>query len=59
VEILGLLGEDAVDFNHELGQRITMATCEKRASEFLLQRLSVAIQLSNASSIFGAMPDNK
>jgi hypothetical protein len=38
METLGLPKEDAVDLNHELIQRITMATCEKRASQFLLQR---------------------
>ena len=53
VETLGALGEDADDFVHELGRRITAVTGERRATEFLLQRLSVAIQRGNASAVLG------
>ena len=47
------LGEDADDFVHELGRRITAVTGERRATEFLLQRLSVAIQRGNAIAVQG------
>ena len=40
---------------HELGRRITAVTGERRATEFLLQRLSVAIQRGNAASILGTV----
>ena len=53
VETLGALCEEADDFVHELGRRITAVTGERRATEFLLQRLSVAIQRGNASAVLG------
>jgi hypothetical protein len=53
VETLGALGEEAAEFMHELGRRITAVTGERRATEFLLQRLSVAIQRGNASAVLG------
>jgi len=55
VETLGALGEEASDFVHELGRRIATVTGEKRSTEFLLQRLSVAIQRGNASSVLGTV----
>ena len=55
VETLGALGEEASNFVHELGGRIATVTGEKRSTEFLLQRLSVAIQRGNASSVMGTV----
>lgn len=55
VETLGALGEDAADFIHQLGRRITVVTGERRATEFLLQRLSVAVQRGNAASVLGTV----
>jgi hypothetical protein len=55
VETLGSLGEDANNFIHELGRRIQIVTGERRATEFLLQRMSVAIQRGNAASVMGAV----
>ena len=55
VETMGALGEDAADFIHQLGRRITAVTGETRATEFLLQRLSVAIQRGNAASVLGTV----
>jgi len=55
VETLGALGEEADSFIHELGRRITTITGERRATEFLLQRLSVAIQRGNAASVMGTV----
>ena len=45
------MGEDAADFIHRLGRRITAVSGERRATEFLLQRLSVATQHGNAMSV--------
>jgi hypothetical protein len=59
VETLGVLGEAAADFVHELGRRITAVTGEKRATEFLLQRLSVAIQRGNAASVLGTVDSSR
>ncbi len=47
VEILGGLGEEAYDFVQDLGQWIATVTGERRATEFLLQRLSVAIHATS------------
>jgi hypothetical protein len=40
VETQGALGEEADDFISELGRRIASVMGEKRATEFMLQRLS-------------------
>jgi len=42
------LGEEASDFLHDLGGCFERLTCERRATEYLLQRISVAIQRGNA-----------
>jgi len=58
VETFGALGEDAGDFVKALGKRISAVTGEKRSTEFLLQRLSVAIQRGNASCVLGTLDTN-
>jgi hypothetical protein len=55
VETMGALGEEADDFIHKLGRRVASVSGEKRATEFLLQRLSVAIQRGNAASVMGTV----
>jgi len=55
VETLGPLGDEASNFMHQLGRRITSVTGERRATEFLMQRLSVAIQRGNASCVMGTI----
>ena len=56
VETLGALGECATDFFQNLGQRISVATGEPRSSQFLFQRLSVAVQRGNAACVVGTVP---
>jgi hypothetical protein len=56
VESLGALGDCATDFFKKLGQRISVATGEPRSSQFLFQRLSVAIQRGNAACVVGTLP---
>jgi len=53
VQTLGALGAGAVELLLELGRRITEPTGERRATEYLLQRLSVVIQRSNAAMQYG------
>jgi len=53
VETLGSLANEASAFMHQLGGRITSITWERRATECLLQRLSVDIQRGNASYVLG------
>ena len=55
VETLGALGNDATDFLHQLGRRIATVTGERRATEYLLQRVSVAIQRGNAACVLGTI----
>jgi hypothetical protein len=43
VETFGALGDGADELMHDLGRRISEVTGERRATEFLLQRLSVAL----------------
>jgi hypothetical protein len=55
IKTLGAMGEDAADFIHRLGQRIIAVSGERRATAFLLQRLSVAIQRGKAMSVMGTV----
>jgi len=48
VEILGPINESATTFLHDLGRRISLVSGEDRDSQFLFQRISVAIQRFNA-----------
>ena len=48
---LGPIGIEATYFLQELGRRIVAVTQELRSMSFLWQRLSVAVQRGNASSI--------
>jgi len=56
VETLGAVGESALDFLHELGCRIARSTAEPRSFTFLMQRLSIAVQLGNAICVTGTAP---
>jgi len=53
VETLGALDAGAVELLLELWRRITESTGEGRATDYLLQGLSVAIQRDNAVSVLG------
>ena len=55
VETSAVLGEAAVDFTRDLGRRLCKATGEPRSREFLLQRISVAVQRGNAAAVLGTM----
>jgi len=55
IETLGAFGEVAQSFIHELGRPITEVTGERRATEFLWQRSSVATQRGNASCVLGTV----
>ena len=58
IETFGALGETAIDFLRDLGRRIAKVTGERRATEFLLQRISCAIQRGNAACVLGTAADN-
>ena len=56
VETMGAVGKDGLSFLKELGTRIMTVTQERRSFEFLMQRISVAIQRGNAACILGTLP---
>jgi len=53
VETLGALGKKAATFFRDIGRHIAVATGEPRSTQFLFQRLSIAIQGGNAASVVG------
>ena len=53
IETSGVMGSEALLFIHELGHRLKIETGEPRSLYFLLQRLSVAMQLGNAAVVLG------
>ena len=55
VETSGVLGEAAEEFVRELGRRLFKITGEPRSREYLLQRISIAVQRGNAAAILGTM----
>ena len=56
VETLGPWNSEGLDFVKELGRRTSQITQEPRESSFLLQRISVAVQIGNAASYEGSLP---
>ena len=53
LETSGVLGQAALDFIGELGQRLRQTTREPCTREYLLQRLSIAVQRRNAAAVLG------
>ena len=53
IETLGSWGSAGAAFVNEVGRRITAASGEQRATSFLKQRLSMAVQRGNAAAILG------
>ncbi len=56
VETLGPWCQEAINFISILGKKITNETGEQRATSFLRQRISIAIQKGNAACIMGTIP---
>ena len=48
LETLGPINESAVQFLNDLGHRITSVSADDKEAQFLVQRLSIALQRSNA-----------
>lgn len=59
VETLGAWGQEADLLIRAIGRRITEASGEPRATNFLRQRLSLAVQRGNAASILSCLPKTK
>ena len=50
-----VLGEAAEEFVGELGRRLCKTTGEPCSHEYLLQRISIAMQRGNAAAVLGTM----
>ena len=50
---------EGLDLIRELGRRTSQVTNDPRETSFLLQRISVAVQLGNAASVVGTLPDKR
>ena len=59
VETLGPFGADAISLTRNIGKKISDLTGDHRATSFLFQRLSVAIQRGNAIAILGTVPQSR
>ena len=51
IETTGVIGPESLSFLKELGQRIVQMTGDRRDSERLMQRLSVAVIRGNATAV--------
>ena len=58
IETLGEFGSSVIDFFNVLGYRMRTVSQDTRASMFLMQRLSVAMQRGNAACILGTIADD-
>ena len=56
IETLGVWGESATAICDEIGRRAAQLSGDPRASAFLRQRLSLAVQRGNAASVAGTHP---
>ena len=55
VETMGALGDKADSFLHELGRRLAVVSGDRRETNYLLQRVSIAIQRGNAACVLDTM----
>ena len=58
-ETLGPWGPSGLKFVKEIGSKIADLSGEKRATSFLFQSISMAVQRGNVASIRGSVPNTK
>ena len=58
-ETLGSWGKSGLQFIKDIGSRITDHSGEKRATSYLFQSISMAIQRGNVASIRGSVPNTR
>ena len=58
-ESLGCMGPETKQFIDKLGSLLRTASGDKRAKDYLLQRISIAIQRGNAACILGTLGKNR
>ena len=59
IETFGAWGPEGLKLVKMIGRKIMEATGEKRASAFLFQRISTAIQRGNSSCVLGTVPQSE
>lgn len=59
VETFGSWGPRGLKFIQQIGSKIEKITGDKRATSFLFQRISIAVQRGNAASICGTFPQSQ
>jgi len=58
-ETLGCMGPETKKFVEKLGSLMKKATGEAKSKDYLLQRISIAIQRGNAACILGTLGKNR
>lgn len=58
IETSDVLGAPTDSFVRDLGKRIGLASEDRRATEFLHQRVSFEVQRGNAAAVHGSHPMN-
>ncbi len=53
IETSGVFGPQSMVFLRDLGRRLTQVTGKVRSTTYLIQRLSVAVQPGNSTSVLG------
>ena len=55
IETMGAMGPKSMALLREVGRRVAAETGEPRSTDYLLQRLSVAVQRGNCASVLGSI----
>ena len=55
IETMGAMGPRSLTLVKEVGRRIMAETGEAKSTDYLLQRLSIAVQRGNCASVLGGM----
>jgi len=56
IETCGSWGPQARSLIYKIGKKIIAVSAENKSCAYLIQRISLAIQIGNASSVFGTLP---
>ena len=59
LETTGVWGSEGLRLIKAIGQRIATVTGESRATTFLIQRISIAVQRGNVAASLGTLPPGK
>ena len=54
IETTGVFGPETMEFLREMGRRLQLVSADHNSTTYLIQRLSVAVQRGNATSVLGS-----